>query len=232
MMFSEGAPTPESEELSEDLGLPPIDWQVATRGARSGDYEPAYWVKEFNELPELATIPEPEKPKDVMLVHYMDRRKFYKDIDKLMELPREGEISTCLLTRRNARGGPIGIVLNPGEGAIREMHVIDVNSTPGWQEMEKNNQRHAANPIDRKILRQLTRLGRLTPEQLATIRFDQDPINEIFVESSKVKGILGIIWNQEAMMPAQEIINQAEYRAIPLFIYGKDRVVRRYKSGP
>lgn len=170
-----------------------INWKAAAKDARLGDHEPAYWVnKDFQELPELTEIPEPANSDDVMLVHWRSRKAEEKNIDNLINLPKQGEIATCLISRKKASSGSVGIILDPGTSAITEMHVTDINSAPGHEGVPEG-QRKSANPKDRKILRQLKSLDRLTPEQVATIQIDEN--NEVFVESSRIKGVLGIIFN-------------------------------------
>ncbi len=216
----ETGPGPEMESESD---FPVVNWSKAAESARLGDYKPADWVRNFKEKPELTNIPEPANPRDVLLVHWRDRMRNERRLDVLMSLPSKGEISTSLMTKNKAIGGPIGVILEPDQGAITEMHVTDVNSTPGHKGMPEGK-RKGANPSDKRILRQLEAAGRLTPEQVAVIQINGG--NEVFVESSRIKRVVGIIYNSFSAEINPEIRRQAEDRKIPIFEIREEKAVR------
>ncbi len=213
---NEFEPTPLNENENEN-GLPIIDWEAASENARLGDYEPAHWVRNFRELPELENIPEPADPCDVFLIHWRARMAREPRLEKILKLPLSGEISANLSFRKYATGGPIGLILEPARSAITEMHVADVNSTPGHErEGLPEGARKAANPCDRLILRQLQRLGRLTPTQVAVL--EHDGTNEVFVEVSRIARVLGIIYNVRALHDIlSEVRSQARDLNLPIF---------------
>lgn len=209
------------EELARN---PDINWSAAlATDARSGDYEPAEWVTDFKELPELVNIPEPAQPDKMLLVHWVNRRTEYTKFDKFTELPESGEICCALMTLDEGVGNPVGLVLRPHEGAIKEMHIVDIDSAPGYEDMPPG-QRKAANPSDRRVLRQLQDLNRLTPEQIAVLH----PFgwNELFVESSQVE-VMGIIYIEEDSSPKPEILSAAAYYGYKIYTFNQtDRQIR------